>query len=187
MGAAAGSLFLCLGAAATAQAAAPAAGDNAEAHEVAAEFTRAQEAPQEITAGEFAAFAEGAGDPLSAREYADAIEAAACWTHHVWSWGENIFGNKLWEWNQEVAWCGDGQWITSTNRQTTWGTTHWIGWNWDRDATTTSQDYGVGWNIWEVRGQGKFCYVEYFDCVQQSNPWIFHQAQGAGDAYWEAG
>ncbi|WP_157062875.1 hypothetical protein [Actinopolyspora mortivallis] len=137
-----------------------------------------------VTPEEYAQLAERAGDPLSTQERERAIAAAGCWSEHTWYEGQNAYGGAIWRYNQEVGWCGDGMTITATNKISTWGSTYVPGWNY-KGETNRNVSYGVGWNIWEVRTQGQFCLVEYFNCIQQANVSIFQQAQADGGLYWE--
>jgi hypothetical protein len=170
---------------AAAQTPAPGADDIPEAAKV-VKVRATATTPKPISAERYAEIAKKSGDPLTKQEYEAAVQAAGCWEHQVRKWGENVFGADLWKYFQEIGWCGDGQWITSTPKADAWGSVHWPGWTYTgRD--TIQKSYGVDWNIWEVASQGHFCYldVDQVGCAQSQDPRIFQQGHGDGGIYWE--
>jgi hypothetical protein len=54
-------------------------------------------------------------------------QAAGCWYQTWWRYAKNIFGKKLWQYNQRLDWCSNGRYLTSASREV-WGETFWIGW-----------------------------------------------------------
>lgn len=120
---------------------------------------------------EFLQGAEKAGRRLSEREKADlGTLAITCWSWDAWRRGYNVFGNALWTSHHRAQWCGDGSWVRTYAYTERWGETHWVGWN-DKGLTQQGQQYGVNWNQYNSWTQRKFCYVEYFSCIQEANPY----------------
>lgn len=118
---------------------------------------------------------------------ADALAAvgptATCWRWDAWRLGENVWGADLWKSHHRMNWCGDGAWIRTQAYTERWGETFWPGWN-DKGLTQSGQQYGVGWNQYNSWTQRKFCYVEYFSCVQESNPYHNTTAFPNGGVRW---
>jgi hypothetical protein len=128
--------------------------------------------------------AEQVGAALTEAQKADVNAAAVtCWSWDAWRKGYNVFGNQLWTSHHKMNWCGDGSWVRVHAYTERWGETHWVGWN-DKGVTQQGQQYGVNWNQYNSWTQRKFCYVEYFDCVQESNPYHNTTAFPNGAAQW---
>jgi hypothetical protein len=82
-----------------------------------------------------------------------AAQAAGCWYQTWWAYATNVFGNKLWQYNQRLRWCSNGYLITS-NTHEVWGETYWIGWRYDREV-----------NWWRYGGWG----YTYFQRITQGH------------------
>lgn len=124
----------------------------------------------EISKAEFLAGAQKEGKVLTETQRAEVAAATSCWRWDAWRLGENIVGVDLWKSHHRVNWCGDGSWIRSHAYTERWGETFFPGWK-DKGLTQSGQRYGVNWNQYQSWTQRKFCYVEYFSCIQEANPY----------------
>jgi len=131
----------------------------------------------------YAAARTEAGTPLSADVTTLSL---SCWTWTVGVKGTNIWGSTLWKYFQEIYWCRDGYrvWYTSVVRR--WGETYWPGWSYKGVINRWSYG-GSGYTYWTVGSQGHFCFVSYFDCVQDKYPWVEQTVRGSGYNTWRYG
>ncbi len=124
----------------------------------------------EISKETYLAGATKAKGTLSATEREAIVAATSCWRWDAYRLGENVWGADLWKSHHRVNWCGDWSWIRTHAYTERWGETFWIGWG-DKGITQQGSRYGVGWNQYQSWTQRKFCYVQYYACVQEANPY----------------
>lgn len=83
-------------------------------------------------------------------------QAAGCWYQTWWRYAKNIFGKKLWQYNQRLNWCSNGSSITSASRER-WGETFWIGWRFKGHIDSAIYG-GRGHTYYRAVTQGHFEY-----------------------------
>jgi hypothetical protein len=133
--------------------------------------------PVSISRQQYLANARAAGMTASQLKATQAaIASSGCWYWHTYVYYKNIFHTKILQYNLEPNWCSSGRRITSafTDR---WGQTFVPGWSYN--GYGNYHHYGVGWNVYVAGGHGHFCFVRYFDCVQNKYTWIEDEV-GAG-------
>ncbi|GAA3858815.1 hypothetical protein GCM10022243_25550 [Saccharothrix violaceirubra] len=136
-----------------------------------ATFVEGSEEASPLAKSDYIAGAAANGQALTQLQKDDLNSAAVtCWSWDAWRQAKNVFGARLWTSHHRVKWCGDGSWIRAHAYTERWGETHWIGWT-DKGLTQSGQQYGVNWNRYNSWTQRKFCYVDYFNCIQESNPY----------------
>ena len=142
-------------------------------------------APVRETVAEFLQKAATNGVVLPAADVARLNAAPAstgCWYWNDWRNGKNAFGATLWTFNVEPNWCGNGSWITNYAYTNTWGTTSWIGWEY-KGVISSSDRWGMGWNVFESTRQGSFCYINFYGCVQNQYPYVDVEVGAGGQIY----
>lgn len=112
----------------------------------------------------------------------DIVAAAAvrCWT---WAWnrqGWNIFGTVIWQFNQQIDWCGDGVKITSTPFRRVWASRLGLFWTYHGLVENVIQG-GKGFQTYRSFVQGSFTYCPPPGvCWQNSLPWLDMKAWADG-------
>ena len=139
--------------------------------------------PVAISKDQYLVAAAEAGVSLSSNEQDLVALATSCWRWDAYKKYENAWGADLVTSHHRVNWCGDGRYIRVHAFTERWGTTHWPGWNY-QGVTSKSQRYGVGWNQYRSTTQNKFCYINFYDCVQEKNPYHSTIAYPNGAANW---
>lgn len=139
--------------------------------------------PVAVSKEQYLAAAEEAGVSLTAGEQELVALATSCWRWDAYKRYENVWGADLVTSHHRVNWCGDGRYIRTHAYTERWGTTHWIGWRYE-GVTSKSQRYGVGWNQYRSTTQNKFCYINFYGCVQEKNPYHSTIAYPNGAANW---
>jgi hypothetical protein len=112
-----------------------------------------------------------------------AVAATYCWSWTPWVAGYDLFGIKVWQYNQGLYWCGNGSWITYRAAAHDYPSNTFLGWSFEGNLGYWNIG-GTGYNLWEHWNQGHFCLISYFSCVQNSYPWIDSKvyANGYGTA-----
>ncbi len=139
---------------------------------------------QRQTFAQFQAKAAAAGisiDTTSTAATADRAAASGCWYYTDWRKQKNIFGSTLWTFNVQPNWCGNGSWISSAYNNT-WADVSFPGWSY-KGLTQSTNRYGAGWNVYENIRQGHFCLASYFDCVQNTYPYVDVEVGAGGQVY----
>lgn len=155
---------------------------------LAAQVTRVEHAgyaPVRESVDAFLANAARSGHRVPAQVAEDLTVHAAtitCWYWNDWRKAKNVFGATVWQFNVEPHWCGDGSWIRNYAYTNTWGTTSWVGWQYN-GVIQSSDHYGVNWNMFESVRQGSFCYINFYGCVQNSYPYVDVQVGPGGQIY----
>jgi hypothetical protein len=126
---------------------------------------------------------DGVSVPTStAASLTAAAASTSCWYWNDWRKAYGLFGNTLWTFNVEPNWCGNGSWIVNYAYTNTWGDTSTPGWSY-KGVISSSNHYGVGWNVFESVRQGSFCLISYFGCVQNSYPYVDVEVGAGGQIY----
>ena len=106
---------------------------------------------------------------------------SGCWSG---SFGSGKFNNpQLWG-KTDVNWCGDGTWVTYANSGC-YGYDNWATYNYENCTNYTN--YGVGWNLYQVKSQWSLCYAYvplWGACASRDKPWQQWQFLGDGEALW---
>lgn len=87
--------------------------------------------------------------------------------------GENVFGNDLWGYFQQINYCWNNGVLTEVQRER-WGNTYWILWYFDGHISN-SEYGGVGKNSYRAVTQGHFSYClawQGVGCIQHHYPRI---------------
>lgn len=123
-----------------------------------------------ISKATYLAGAKKAGAVVTATQQRSITASTSCWRWDAWRSGQNVFGATMWKSHHRVNWCGDWSWIRVHAYTERWGETFFPGWK-DKGLVQSGGRYGVNWNQYQSWTQRKFCYVEYFSCIQESNPY----------------
>jgi hypothetical protein len=104
-----------------------------------------------------------------------------CWSWTPYARAKSLVGLTVWQYNQEVYWCGNGRTITYRAPAHDYPTHVAVGWEFKGNGTYWNHG-GAGSSYWEHWNQGHFCLASYFGCLQNKYPWIDSTvyANGAG-------
>jgi hypothetical protein len=97
--------------------------------------------------------------------------STSCWYWNDWRKGVNLFGVKMWQFNVEPNWCGNGNVIISHAYTRVWGDTPGPGWRYHGVIQETDRG-GVGSRVFESIRKGSFCLSTNFGCIQTQHPYI---------------
>lgn len=113
----------------------------------------------------------------------DALVTAAairCWT---WTWsrqGRNLFGVVVWQFSQQIDWCGDGARITNTPFRKVYASHLFLFWTYDGLVESVTQG-GRGFSTYRSLVQGSFSYCPPPGvCWQNPLPWLDMTAHADG-------
>jgi hypothetical protein len=109
------------------------------------------------------------------------LEAAGvlggCWQYAPSVTYYSAVNVRLFAYFHEVTWCGDDTTITWTSGPRVWGEVYTAGWSYQGLISEWGSGPGFTW----FRGtQGKFCFVSFFNCIQERYPWIETTAYATG-------
>ena len=116
-----------------------------------------------------------------------AAAATTCWTWTPWVAGTNLFGSKVWQYNQGLYWCGNGSWITYRDPSHNYASNLFLGWSFQGNLGNYWNHGGVNYNYWEHWNQGHMCLISYFSCVQNSYPYIDSTVYANGSGHFSYG
>lgn len=106
--------------------------------------------------------------------------AIRCWT---WTWnrqGWNLFGQVVWQFNQQIDWCGDGVKITSTPFRKVWASRLFLFWTYNGLVGNVTQG-GKGFSTYRAFAQGSLSYCPPPGvCWQNDLPWLDMTAHADG-------
>ncbi len=122
------------------------------------------------------------GRAPSAAETLQSAAAVTCWT---WTWGRdahNVAGVLLWQFTQEIDWCGNGTTITNTPFRKVTGTPKFLWWSY-QGLVADSTGGGMGSSTYRSYVEGWFSYRPIYPWMNQDDyPWLdmTAHANGAG-------
>lgn len=139
----------------------------------------------EIVAGPFNTVPTGgfSSPDFQSDQIATAANHGGCWTHKATARSKNVFGGVLFSYTFIVDWCGDGKWMTHQYKRSS-ASTHAPGWRFssDKQYSIYGVNYqGARWNLWKTGGNGKFCFISYYGCPQETHHTIDMVLYGSGD------
>ncbi len=114
------------------------------------------------------------------------ISSITCNSPRVVVSGLNAFGNKLWDYFQQIDRCYDGSVLTEVTR-IRGGQVYGAFWQFDGHISDT-QSGGVGQSSYRSWTQGRFklC-VTNLGCIEEDDPWIDMIVYGSGNSWYNYG
>jgi hypothetical protein len=128
----------------------------------------AQGTPVAVSPAAEVARAQAGG--VDASGLAAIANATTCWYWDTQVYYKNLIGQVILRFHVEPNWCTTGYWLVSPVYTNTWANVNAPGWDFKHTGGWTR--YGAGWNLYITHQDGHFCFVAYFNCVQNKYPWI---------------
>jgi hypothetical protein len=108
------------------------------------------------------------------------VAPSGCWNHYFAEGFEHVLYGRT-----DVTWCGDGQWVTYTNAWCS-GVDNGVP-SYEYLGCQKAEDYGVGWNVYDVWTQWHLCiaWVPWPTQHCLSNQWPRETfSYGGNGGYW---
>jgi hypothetical protein len=118
-------------------------------------------------------------DPIATGGITAAL--GGCWGRVRSLYQTNVFGTRLWTFNQQLNWCSNGSTISSYTAQK-WPSGVSAGWTYTEISGPAPQlrSGGTGRTSVEVWGQGQFQFCLVGACVQSLYPWVDQRGYASG-------